>query len=263
MKCGPPCQSSGQYDFPDFDENAKATTFYTDRNHRVGDALATGSWFSTPTLCVMGSVGGFSMGGGVSEDDVYMPLTPMFHVHAWGLPYVSTVLGLDGSTRADTYGQYSKPHKDGKGHFLSLRADYPAHALELPGRFSDRPFQMESNHRRLGASQRAVQGGHGEGHKPLCRLWHVRDLSDSLTVVTKPHMVDLSDEREVDFRCRAGITAPLVELQIIDPQGNQLPHDNISVGEVVARTPGLPRGTSGRWSVPRNCGSAGICTLRT
>jgi fatty-acyl-CoA synthase len=64
-----------------------------------------------------------------------------------------------------------------------------------------------------------------------------------LTVsVIKPHMVDLSDEREVELRCRAGITAPLVELQIIDPQGNQLPHDNISVGEVVARAPWLTQG---------------------
>ena len=30
----------------------------------------------------------------VSREDVYMPLTPMFHVHAWGMPYVATMLGL-------------------------------------------------------------------------------------------------------------------------------------------------------------------------
>ena len=32
--------------------------------------------------------------GRIHRDDVYMPITPMFHVHAWGLPFVATLLGL-------------------------------------------------------------------------------------------------------------------------------------------------------------------------
>ena len=43
---------------------------------------------------VITAVCGFNSQLGVDSGDVYMPLTPMFHVHAWGLPYISTLLGV-------------------------------------------------------------------------------------------------------------------------------------------------------------------------
>ena len=83
------------YPFPDLDENTRATTFYTTGTtgnpkgvyfthrqlmlHTLASAVAVGSYH---TLCRFRS------------NDVYMPLTPMFHVHAWGIPYVATLLGV-------------------------------------------------------------------------------------------------------------------------------------------------------------------------
>ena len=81
--------------FPDFDENTRATTFYT-----TGTTGAPkGVYFShrqlvLHTLASMAALTSAPQQGRIHRDDVYMPITPMFHVHAWGIPYVATLLGL-------------------------------------------------------------------------------------------------------------------------------------------------------------------------
>ena len=81
--------------FPDFDENARATVFYTTGT----TGLPKGVYFShrqlvLHSLAAMAALGGAPRQGRLHRDDVYMPLTPMFHVHAWGLPYVATARGI-------------------------------------------------------------------------------------------------------------------------------------------------------------------------
>ncbi|MBC8247965.1 MAG: AMP-binding protein, partial [Deltaproteobacteria bacterium] len=80
--------------FPDMDENTKATTFYT--TGTTGNPK--GVYFShrqlmLHTLGVAVASGSYHTIGRFRSNDVYMPLTPMFHVHAWGFPYVATLLG--------------------------------------------------------------------------------------------------------------------------------------------------------------------------
>ncbi|HSC83438.1 MAG TPA: AMP-binding protein, partial [Pseudomonas sp.] len=87
--------ASPHYDFPDFDENSVATTFYT--TGTTGNPK--GVYFTHRQLvlhtmseaCVLGSVDSVRLLG---TNDVYMPITPMFHVHAWGIPYAATMLGI-------------------------------------------------------------------------------------------------------------------------------------------------------------------------
>ena len=84
--------SSPSTSFPDFDENTRATTFHTTgttgpprgvfQPPSAGAALARRT-DRVPAL----------RPGATDRDDVYMPLTPMFHVHAWGVPYSYTLLG--------------------------------------------------------------------------------------------------------------------------------------------------------------------------
>ena len=84
-----------RFDFPDFDENTRATTFYTTGT----TGLPKGVFFSHRQL-VLHSLGvglGLSAApahGRLHREDVYMPITPMFHVHAWGFPYIATLLGI-------------------------------------------------------------------------------------------------------------------------------------------------------------------------
>ncbi len=83
------------YDFPDFDENTRATTFYTTGT----TGLPKGVYFShrqlvLHTITLMAALASPVSGQRFHRGDVYMPLTPMFHVHAWGMPYIATVLGV-------------------------------------------------------------------------------------------------------------------------------------------------------------------------
>src|SRR5713101_4745522 len=89
-----PHDESGVYDFPDFDENTRATTFYT--TGTTGNPK--GVYFShrqlvLHTLAVLGSLASTPEHQRFHRGDVYMPITPMFHVHAWGAPYVATAMG--------------------------------------------------------------------------------------------------------------------------------------------------------------------------
>ncbi len=83
------------FEFPDFDENTIATTFYT--SGTTGNPK--GVFFSHRQLVLHSMAEAASLGmlpdkQGVSYGDVYMPMTPMFHVHAWGFPYTATMAGL-------------------------------------------------------------------------------------------------------------------------------------------------------------------------
>ena len=82
------------FTFVDFDENAIATTFHT--TGTTGDPKQV--FFShrqlvLHTLALSATLANQPEGQGMRRSDVYMPMTPMFHVHAWGIPYVATMLG--------------------------------------------------------------------------------------------------------------------------------------------------------------------------
>lgn len=79
--------ASPQYDFPDFDENSVATTFYT-----TGTTGNPKGVYFTHRQLVLHTLAEASVTGSIDSvrllgsNDVYMPITPMFHVHAWGIP---------------------------------------------------------------------------------------------------------------------------------------------------------------------------------
>jgi fatty-acyl-CoA synthase len=87
--------SSAEFEFPELDENTRATTFYTTGT----TGLPKGVSFShrqlvLHTLAATAAFGTAAEGQSFVSTDVYMPITPMFHVHAWGLPYIATLMGV-------------------------------------------------------------------------------------------------------------------------------------------------------------------------
>jgi fatty-acyl-CoA synthase len=95
--------ASPDYDFPDFDENTQATTFYTTGT----TGLPKGVYFSHRQLVLhsLAELAAFGIApeqGRFHRNDVYMPITPMFHVHAWGFPWTATAAGPNRSILAGT-----------------------------------------------------------------------------------------------------------------------------------------------------------------
>ena len=87
-------QASASFDFPALDEDTRATTFYTTGT----TGLPKGVYYSHRQLVLhtlaVSQAFGHAPHAAFTAQDVYMPITPMFHVHAWGLPYVATLLGV-------------------------------------------------------------------------------------------------------------------------------------------------------------------------
>src|ERR1700674_2523933 len=86
--------ASPDFEFNDFDENVQATAFYTTGT----TGLPKGVYYSHRQLvlhamCGLALFGMAGLQGRFSRDDVYMPITPMFHVHAWGFPWSATLAG--------------------------------------------------------------------------------------------------------------------------------------------------------------------------
>ena len=133
------------------------------------------------------------------RSDVYMPITPMFHVHAWGLPYVATLLGVK-----QVYpGRYVPDVLLGliareKRHVLALRADDPADDARQPGaarRPSSRDGRSSSAARRCrcalarAAVERGIDIIAGYGMSETCPILTLAHL--------RPHMRDWDAERKL------------------------------------------------------------------
>ena len=76
------------------DESTRATTFYTTGTTGQPKAVYFSHrqlvLYALSTRAALAAIGH----GWFKDGDVYMPITPMFHVHAWGFPYIATTLGL-------------------------------------------------------------------------------------------------------------------------------------------------------------------------
>ncbi|MFO8032363.1 MAG: fatty acid--CoA ligase [Desulfohalobiaceae bacterium] len=233
-----------EYEFPDFTENAMATLFYTTGT----TGMPKGVYFSHRQL-VMHTYAGistlcaFDSGINVNSSDIYMPLTPMFHVHAWGIPYLFTLLG----SKQIYPGRY-EPEM-----ILKLVAEEKvtfSHCVPTI-------LHMLVNHPKineLNLSNWKLLIGGSALPKGLCRkaLEHginvttAYGMSETCPLLTasllKPHMHDWDLDSQVQVRCRTGLPVPNVLLRVVDPLGTPLPHDGQSTGEVVARSPWLTQG---------------------
>ena len=237
-------QASTEPEFPDFDENTRATTFYT--TGTTGDPK--GVCFShrqlvIHTMALTAALASPTRQGCFRKDDVYMPITPMFHVHAWGMPYVATSLGVK-----QVYPGRYDPAKlialiQNEGVTFSHCVPTILHMLLNAPEAKDADFSrwkviVGGSALAPSLAQQAIDrgidvfGGYGMSETcPVLTLAHVRERD-----------LYLPAEEQIDMRCKAGRAVPMVELRVVDPDMNDVPHDGRTTGEVVVRAPWLAQG---------------------
>ena len=236
--------ASPDYDFPDFDENAQATTFYTTGT----TGLPKGVYFShrqlvMHTLATAAALGNAPVQGRLHRDDVYMPITPMFHVHAWGLPYVATMLGLKqvypGRYVPETLLKLIRDEGVTFSHCvptilhmllvhpLSKVIDLSRWKLIIGG-------SALSQAQAKAALARGIDVFTGYGMSETCPILTLAQLSTAA-------LADGPDAQAA-LRAKTGTPLPLVDLRVVDDQLAQQPRDGRSVGEVVVRSPWLTQG---------------------
>ncbi len=237
-------ENDGGFEFPDFDENTMATTFYTTGT----TGLPKGVYFSHRQLVlhtygVMAGLCAYKTQASIDSGDVYMPMTPMFHVHAWGIPYLMTLLG----TKQVYPGRY-EPEM-----LLKLvAAENVTFSHCVPTILH--MLVTSPAVKKVDLSRWKVVIGGSALPKGLCRaaldlginVFTGYGMSETCPILTlanlKPHMLEWDRDRQVEIRCRTGLPIPNVLLDIVDPEGKSLPHDGRATGEVVARAPWLTQG---------------------
>ncbi len=231
------------FEFPEFDEDTRATIFYT--TGTTGDPK--GVCYSHRQL-VLHTLGvGWSLSGfnepALRSGDVYLPLTPMFHVHAWGVPYVATVLGV----------KQVYPGRFDPERVLRLvereRVTYSHCVPTILHKVITHPAVGRHD---LGSWQVNVGGAafpRGLAQAALdlgLRVFAGYGMSETCPVLTaavmKPRMLDWDMERQLDFKLKTGFPVPLVDLKVVDPDGRAVPRDGQSTGEIVVRSPWLTQG---------------------
>ncbi|HNW60046.1 MAG TPA: long-chain fatty acid--CoA ligase [bacterium] len=228
-------------DFPDFDENTRATTFYTTGT----TGMPKGVFFSHRQLVLHTLSGLVSLSSNINQgsfnrNDVYMPLTPMFHVHAWGIPYMATMLGVKqvypGKYAPDTLLKLIDQEKVTYSHCVptimhmllkhpnSANVDLSHWKVIIGGAALPKALC-------LAAMQRGIDIYSGYGLSETCPILSIAQLT--------PEETALPAEEQAALRCRTGRPFALVHLRVVNDQFKDIPDDDLASGEVIARSPWL------------------------
>ena len=235
--------ASAEYDFPILDENTTASTFYTTGT----TGLPKGVYFSHRQL-VMHTLAARSATAGVghgrfNQDDVYMPITPMFHVHAWGVPFLATMLGVKqvypGRYVPETLLKLLLTENVTFSHcvptimqmLLTAEAakdiQFNGWKVIIGGSALPKPMAKA-------ALERGIDIFTGYGMSETCPILTLSHL--------QPHMEAWDLDAQAEIRSLTGRPVPFVSLRIVDENMNDMPHDGKSQGEIVVRSPWLTQG---------------------
>lgn len=236
--------ASPDYEFPDFDEDAQATTFYTTGT----TGLPKGVYFShrqlvLHTLAVATCLGSAAAHGRLHREDVYMPMTPMFHVHAWGFPYIATMLGLrqvyPGRYLPGTLLQLIQSEGVTFSHCVPsimqmLFAHPSAESANLAGWKVLVGGSAMSPALAEAAAKRGIDVMTGYGMSETCPVLTIAHLSSA--------RLQESPAQQAALRCKTGLPLPLVDVRAVDDSMADVPRDGVTTGEVIVRAPWLTQG---------------------
>ncbi|MBN3789773.1 fatty acid--CoA ligase [Burkholderia sp. Ac-20353] len=236
-------EASPDFNFADFDENTRATTFYTTGTTGTPKGVYfTHRQIVLHTLATTAALASSPKQGRIDRDDVYMPITPMFHVHAWGLPYVATVLGIKqvypGRYMPEMLLDLVRREKVSFSHcvptIMQMLLTHPA-AKDID--LSRWKVIVGGSALPKGLAQLALDRGidifAGYGMSETCPVLTIAQVKTS--------MLDDASQA-LDARTKTGLPIPLVDLRVVDSGMHDVAHDGKTPGEIVVRAPWLTQG---------------------
>jgi acyl-CoA synthetase (AMP-forming)/AMP-acid ligase II len=224
---------STDFDWPDIDENSAAAMCYTSgtTGHPKGVVYSHRStYLHTMAACT-------SNGIGIGSSDCVLPIVPMFHANAWGLPYAALMAGAD-LVLPDR-------HLDAPSLIDMIEKLRPTVAGAAPTIWNDVLHHLEKDPDHDMSSLRVVACGGSAVPVSLMRtfedthgveirqLWGMTETSPMATMAWPPP--GTPDEQHWEFRATQGQPVCGVETRIVDDDGRVLPNDGNAVGEIEVR----------------------------
>jgi fatty-acyl-CoA synthase len=178
----------------------------------------------------------------LSYNDVILPVVPMFHVNAWGLPYVSTMTGAKQV--------FPGPHMDAEsllnvyeGEKVNVTAGVPTIWMGILN-----ALDAEPNRWNLPEGMRMTVGGSAVPEAMIRRFdkygltiiqaWGMTETSPLASAARlKPAIQKLSEDEQYAIRATAGMPVPFVDTRIVGDDGDPLPWNGKDMGEIQVRGP--------------------------
>ena len=230
---------SDEFIWPEMDENTASSLCYT--SGTTGNPKGVLYSHRSTILHTWIASSGNSMN--VSSSSVILPVVPMFHVNAWGIPYAAAMNGaklvLPG------------PALDGASLYELIESEKPQLLMGVPTVWLGLlQFLREGNHT-LESVETALVGGSAapramiqefeEKHNVfLVHGWGMTEMSPLGTTTIKTSDMDGMDlEKRYDIQQKQGKAFYGVEMTIVDDKGNDLPRDGKSFGRLLVKGPAI------------------------
>jgi fatty-acyl-CoA synthase len=229
------------YDFPALDEDDAAVMCYT--SGTTGNPK--GAIYSHRALVLHSLAECLADTFTISEQDVILPVVPMFHVNAWGLPYTATLVGA----KQVCPGPHLHPREVAEliqAERVTVTAGVPTIWIGLYQLLQEERYDLSSLRAMVvGGSampQSFIERFEKEFGINVVHAWGMTEMSPLGTMSRlKSHLETLPEEERFRIRAKQGTSVPFVEIRAVDEEGREVPWDGKTMGELQVRGPWIIR----------------------
>lgn len=230
-------EHSDEFDWPQFDEDTPCSLCYT--SGTTGNPKGVLYTHRSTVLHALGSLHGQALD--IKTDSVILPVVPMFHVNAWGIPYA---VGITGAKLV-----FPGAAMDGASLWELIRDEQPTLLAGVPTIWLGLLNHLDDIGERLDSVQTVVVGGSAaplsmirafdEKHDAfLLHAWGMTEMSPIGTVnAPTKALLSLPKEQRYKKQLKQGKPVFGVDIKIIDDQGAELPRDGKAYGRLMVRGP--------------------------
>lgn len=232
---------STDYTWPELDENTASSMCYT--SGTTGNPKA--ALYSHRSTLLHAYAAALPDVMCISARDSILPVVPMFHVNAWGIPYSAAMTGAKLV--------FPGPALDGKSIYELIEAEKVTFAAGVPTVWQMLLSHMKPNGLNFSFLKRTVIGGSAcppamidafrESYGvDVLHAWGMTEMSPLGTLCTlKNKHLDLPEEAQMKLRLKQGRSIFGVDMKIVNEAGESLPHDGKTYGDLLVKGPWIIR----------------------
>jgi fatty-acyl-CoA synthase len=225
------------YEWTDFDENAASSMCYT--SGTTGNPK--GALYSHRSTILHAFSSALPDALNMSARDAVLPVVPMFHVNAWGLPYSAAMTGAKLV--------FPGPAMDGKSIFDLIETEKVSFAAGVPTVWQMLLAHLQATGQRFTSLKRTVIGGaacppamvsafNDTYGVEVLHAWGMTEMSPLGTVCTlKNKHLTLPQDGQLKVRLKQGRGIYGVDMKIVDEKGAELPWDGNTYGDLMVKGP--------------------------
>jgi len=229
--------ASSEFSWPTFDENEPSSLCYT--SGTTGNPK--GALYSHRSTMLHTYAAALPDSLNCSARDTILPVVPMFHVNAWGLPYAACMVGAKLV--------FPGPFLDGKSLHELFEAEGVTVSAGVPTVWQGLLAHVEANDLKFSTMRRTIIGGSAcppammrafqqRYDVQVLHAWGMTEMSPLGTACTlKSKHIGLSDDERMAVQAKQGRAVFGVDMKIVDDDGKELPRDGKASGELLVRGP--------------------------